>query len=405
VTPLRTTGWRPALAPIVGLIVALALFMSPAAEWAARSAVVSDSASISVRQRYYTATKESIRDHRGYSLAHEDRPLGHRDLVLFGSSELSSEVPQNPRTLLPTKVSDFDLYLSGRGYTQSLAHAIELAAISDQLPQPRRVALIISPQWFTTEGATKESFAEVFSAPQMAAMMGNPNLRPATRAAVLERARSLSAGSPWFPAVTGLRTALTSALRSPADALQRRADVLKAISQASRSTASMTAPFKVQPGSVSIGRFDWTAARSEGEAQGRAATSNNQFAVLDSYFDKYIRERLPTLKGSLESGDYSGASPEWADLQLFLDVAKDLQVEVLLISVPMNGRWYDYAGYPQARRAHYYDRIRQVATSAGVQLADLSSHEYEPYFLVDIMHLGWKGWLDVTEACARFALA
>ena len=37
-----------------------------------------------------------------------------------------------------------------------------------------------------------------------------------------------------------------------------------------------------------------------------------------------------------------------------------------------------------------------------VQLADFSQEEYEPYFLYDTQHLGWKGWLDVTQACIRF---
>ena len=53
----------------------------------------------------------------------------------------------------------------------------------------------------------------------------------------------------------------------------------------------------------------------------------------------------------------------------------------------------------------YYERIRQVAAQHGAKLADFSGHEYDPYFLYDVMHLGWKGWLHVNRACIDFALS
>lgn len=37
-----------------------------------------------------------------------------------------------------------------------------------------------------------------------------------------------------------------------------------------------------------------------------------------------------------------------------------------------------------------------------VELADFSDKEYEEYFLRDIMHLGWKGWVYLDEAVYQF---
>ena len=85
-----------------------------------------------------------------------------------------------------------------------------------------------------------------------------------------------------------------------------------------------------------------------------------------------------------------------------IDVAKELGVQVQLVSVPMNGWWYDHLGYTAEARAHYYAKIRELAAARSVRLADFSEREYQPAFLYDIMHLGWRGWLDVTRACYEF---
>ena len=55
------------------------------------------------------------------------------------------------------------------------------------------------------------------------------------------------------------------------------------------------------------------------------------------------------------------------------------------------------------RRQTYYENVRQIAAEyENVTLLDLTGYEYEPYFLCDTMHLGWKGWLAVDNAIAEF---
>ena len=34
----------------------------------------------------------------------------------------------------------------------------------------------------------------------------------------------------------------------------------------------------------------------------------------------------------------------------------------------------------------------------GISMLDLTGYENEPYFMCDVMHLGWKGWLAVDRA-------
>ena len=42
--------------------------------------------------------------------------------------------------------------------------------------------------------------------------------------------------------------------------------------------------------------------------------------------------------------------------------------------------------------------VRMLEEEYGIQMLDLTGYEYEPYFMCDTMHLGWKGWLTVDRA-------
>ena len=61
-------------------------------------------------------------------------------------------------------------------------------------------------------------------------------------------------------------------------------------------------------------------------------------------------------------------------------------------------------GIGKDKRAAAYDRIREVvARHPSARLADFSDHEYEPYYLFDIVHFGWTGWIDAEKALYEFA--
>ena len=96
-------------------------------------------------------------------------------------------------------------------------------------------------------------------------------------------------------------------------------------------------------------------------------------------------------------------SPGYDDLRCLLDLCALWDLDVLFVHVPMHGAWNDYVGFDKEKRAEYYDAVREIVeTYDGVTLLDLTAMEYEPYFLCDTMHLGWKGWLAVDRAIVEF---
>ena len=70
--------------------------------------------------------------------------------------------------------------------------------------------------------------------------------------------------------------------------------------------------------------------------------------------------------------------------------------------MPLHGAWSDYTGFTEDRRSEYYENVRAIAAEYGIEILDLTGYEYEPYFMCDTMHLGWKGWLLVDRALIGF---
>ncbi|OUP68556.1 hypothetical protein B5F10_12985 [Anaerotruncus colihominis] len=50
----------------------------------------------------------------------------------------------------------------------------------------------------------------------------------------------------------------------------------------------------------------------------------------------------------------------------------------------------------------HYEHVRSIVGEYGVKLLDLTGFEYEPYFMCDTMHIGWKGWLAVDQALISY---
>ena len=97
-------------------------------------------------------------------------------------------------------------------------------------------------------------------------------------------------------------------------------------------------------------------------------------------------------------------SPEYSDYKIFLDIAKELGIEVEVIIFPVNGKWNDYTGVSRKMREEAYKKIEDVAKKyTNVKVINYGNREYDDYFLFDVMHVGVKGWLEVEKELYEFA--
>lgn len=311
-------------------------------------------------------------------------------ILLMGSSELTAtlDCEEHPRHFLDYE--NCHIMQIGGGNFQSLIHAITLGSLGGDLPV-RQVNLIISMQWFTKEGIDPTAFQSRVSYDHVCYMLKNPQLSEKTKQAVLNRIEVLTAQnsvmnhtmkdfakkSPFNDAVNGIR--------SWRNEFQQQVVLGQHLRDASR-----------EPNTKRLPEIDWTKAREEAISRAKAETTNNDYYIQNEYYDTYIKKNLAKDENSATATTFT-ESPEYGDLQLFLDVAKELGYEVNLIMIPLQGKWADYTGVPKSEIEGYYEKIRTMARANGIHLTDYSKYSYEPYFFKDIMHLGRVGWIQLQE--------
>lgn len=318
-------------------------------------------------------------------------------LLVLGSSEFSTParlVPQVPAQVFGTSDHGLRLMLVGEAFDQCLWDAIALGALAeDGLPRGK-VAVIVGLGQFTDGGLDASTFGERFSYDLYARFCANGSIPASVRAYVAGRlveqgvdettVRSGTAAGP-LEAIDGLVLSDLADLRLRSQLGEVRGRGI------ARAEGPATSP-------------DWEALRADALATAHEMSTTNSWGVEDAFYTGQLEPALEGLAGA-RAGETYTQTPEYADLACFLDVCDACGIEPLVVIQPVLGPYYDHIGIGQGTREAAYQRIRAVvAEHASARLADFSGHEYEPYFLYDIVHFGWTGWVDAEQAIYEFAM-
>lgn len=329
-------------------------------------------------------------------------------IPVLGSSELSAEDDiAYPPALFHSGNSDFNMILIGRGNIQSLLHTINLGAMEDSV-ENRKVVLILSPQWFEQPYAS-EAFPSRFSERNYAKFLNNTEIPSSLKTEVSNRVvESMTADPIGLDKVKLYNDVHLGKSLNPVKQLQLKVYDDFMNKKSDFEFQKEVKLFKTPQGErVKVEDIDFEAVLVDAEQAGNEACTNNDLFIYDHYYDTYVKSEYES--GVSQNSRISGTmdpsinkTAEYNDFQLFLNVCKAVGIEPLIVNVPVHGRWYDWTGFPQAERDYYYQTISDICYEYGVELADFSGKEYEEYFLKDIMHLGWKGWVYVDEAVYNF---
>ncbi len=334
-------------------------------------------------------------------------------LLIFGSSELrTTEISTHPANFFAEKRAGFQVDIIGRGSCQSLIHALEIAASGDAL-RGKKVVLITSPQSYVPEGIAPDLFMANFSPQQYLELLADDTLSDEVKvyldrrvAELLEEYKARPDAAPVDPAISALAahraeptflSGVKNMMLTPYYAVSRYLYELKDKVSAQKILAAgedFSAP-------VNLPAIDWSAEEQNAIAQGKAMSGNNDFGMLDDYYTTYIGSRLERQRDRNKDLSYS-VSKEYDDLRVLFEICRQKGIEPLFVHVPLHGKWSDYTGFPADRREEYYQNVREIAEEYGVQMLDLTGYEYDEYFMCDVMHIGWKGWLEVDKALIEF---
>lgn len=315
-------------------------------------------------------------------------------IALFGSSELStppSLISQVPAVVFGQQECGLDLIYIGEAYDQSLWQAIAAGAYAPQLKN-KKVAIIVSPSWFFDGGLDNSLFDTRFSYSLYRGFMANPDLTDVTKSYV--RMRLLEQGVDSSVANAGARDGVLGACNdffyAAMDDLKLRSDL--------RAVRSMG--FEHPVGGSQVPPFD--AIRTHALEEAAAKSTNNEWGFDDASYSSNVGDNLESLQG-LHADETMTDTPEYDDFGLFLRVCRESGLEPLVIVAPLSGDYYDWVGIEASTRRAAYDHMLDIAAAYGVQVADFTDREYEKYFLHDMVHFGWTGWVDVERALYTFA--
>lgn len=260
------------------------------------------------------------------------------------------------------------------------------------LPE-KKVAFLIGDQWFMNEaGCTPEAFLNSFSEEAFCECMENPGLSVETKAQIRERVIAL-----------GVDAQTVSDLAS--DSIVGRANRAVSDFVSGSERRALLAEGLASNGGLSgmalrLSGLIGTRLTDRAVEEGKTACTNNDYGIYDEYFDTYVSDAA--WGQPYEGEPFAGWSEtEFGDLQLFLTVCKELGITPLLVIEPVNGEYYDIQRYTKESRAEFYGKLSSVLDEAEVDYLDLSGHDYDKYYLRDVMHLGWKGWVEDGSGAVR----
>lgn len=323
-------------------------------------------------------------------------------LPMFGSSELARLDRFHPSNYFQETKEEFTPFLVGRGGTESLIHFMNFSEHINSL-KGKKIVFVLSPQWFQPKGTDESHFVPNYSTLQGYDLAFNNELNSNVKKQAIKRLLK-------FTPVKNdpLLSTLYKAEISNDSWTKQKASLVRPFAYAYRDLLEKKDLFYTFAGGVPRSREissqvknkSWKQLMDEATKIGAKSSTNNHFYVINSQFNQF-KKNLPNLKDYRPQATYQ-KSVEYQDFQLVLDVLKQSGAKPLFISIPVNGKFYDYTGFPRSGRMVYYKKIKKQIESEGFQVADFSNHEYDPYFMKDTIHIGWKGWVYVDKAIKDF---
>lgn len=327
--------------------------------------------------------------------------IDDKTLVVLGSSELGkvSEHPFHIKQLF--NYDDFHIMAIGGGNFQNIIQASMLGSLGNDFPKQKFI-LSESFIWFDQFGMNPKAFLSRVSNEHVYYTLINPKISKETKEKFMKRVLELSKDNKnVHETFERYKRRLVDHKGTIVDDWLIKIDVEK-FALNNKISFYFTGNVTPIPSSGPVTpNYDWKELQNKYLNDAKVRTEGNDFGIEKRYYASEIQNRLEKLKNSAAKYKYD-ISTEYDDYALVLQMAKEMGLEVEVVNFPINGKWYDYIGIGPEQRAIYSKKITEITESFGYKIMDLTSKEYEPYYMYDTVHPGWKGWPEVAEEMLKF---
>jgi D-alanine transfer protein len=342
----------------------------------------------------------------------QDEAFRHPDLLpLYGSSELQIPDAYHVNKIFRLYPTGFAAFLVGNTATQPLIYLLRLTSAGTDL-RGKKVVIFLSPQFFTEEqyGSVRYAFnfsrmqayefafsTDVsFSLKQQVArrMLDYPDTL--TSDPILEKTLELLAdGSP--PNALFYYAALPlGKLKVLMFQLQDHWETLNFIWGQNGLNPRM--PHRAA-------RLNWQKLLVKAEQNYEAHSNNNPFGFDNLQWDQF-GSSWTDARGSLTDPGFLSTLREsrgWTDLDLLLQMLREMKAQPLILGIPFDGAFGDYLGLSAGARQVYYRMLREAVRPYGVPLEEFEEHEDDKVFFYNPgAHLSSKGWIFFSNVINAF---
>lgn len=319
-------------------------------------------------------------------------------VLLQATSELKVPITEAPISFFPIQGMN-DVETVGVQGWQSITHAEILGSIKTN-NQNRKVAYVVSPQWFYYKnGVPPDNFQSSFAPVQFYSFLENEQITEEHKKQYTSRISKLLRGSVQF-----LPEKLYAKLYTSENFVSKGLKLIfepyfyarkYMVNLKDKGLLYRKLNVLYDKKDEKIRSVNWDEEFTKAKEEAKKKITNNDYMVCDEFYNKY-KDNLEKKKGYLKAYNILD-SKEYDDFELYLDVCSDLGIKPYIILSPTNGKWYDQLGLSKESRDEFYKRARKMAEDKGFEVLDYADKEYTPYFMYDASHFGWEGWLDVDE--------
>lgn len=364
----------------------------------------------SVEKRYVHALAPDLSEAKLQGVVLQTQAFEQPDLlVLYGSSELAKEMPNNAVQFFQDYPTGFRVFPVGQPGTTSLAVLQKVASVGEGI-RGRKVAFSISPGWFFTEAFDPKWYEGNFSHLQAYEMAFSSKLSRGLKRDIARRMLDYpkTLENHWLLEFTLKRLARGTigdrALYAAAwplgqmqNAIGRVQDHFEAVLHILAEDAKLTEPER-----RGLRALNWN------DLLKRAAQYTVNNTSLQAKRSEVARKKLQAKRESTEVQTQTfltkvSKAREWTDLDLLLRTFRELGADPLLLSMPVEDIRLEVYGVSPAARTAYLRKLDGLAEKYNVPLLDFRDHQKDAGFLVDFLdHLSPQGWLYYNKALDDF---
>lgn len=349
-------------------------------------------------QRYLPTLAAENSPVKDLGIAWQKEAFTQRDVLpLYGSSELIKKAPNKASQFFARYPTGFAVSPVGRASCTSLILLEKLAASADEA-RGRKVVISVSPSWFIAKGANHDGFGGNFSAMQASELIFDAPLS-------LRLKHSIAGRMLRYPEVFDKSPVLAVAARALAGDRLRDRLLYFATMPLGR---LQSAVYRLQDHFEVIAHLKEE--RRLRHTPKRVAKTLDWDALLASsqHASKPLAPDVPDprLRQFASDGQFLQSlqrSYEWGDFELLLRTARELGLDPLIMSMPLEYAHFERMGLsPQAIDAYAW-RLREFSQRYQVPVVDFADLGEDPQFFADHFgHPSAKGWIYMDRALDDF---